>query len=57
MKFVSLTQEQIIEAKRLNEGLIIVSYNDNGRIRMETEDGLDPYVWRDGRWVPMVNRG
>lgn len=57
MKMASLTLEQIMAAKRLNEGLVIASYNDNGRIRIETEDGINPYVWRDGRWVPTVYRG
>jgi len=40
-------------AQKQNLGKILVVYNDAGAIRMETEDGEDPYVWRKGRWKPM----
>lgn len=53
MKEYKPTRDMIIAAKLLNEGDIIFCYLDGKAIRMETEDGEDPYVWRHNKWVPM----
>jgi len=46
----------IVKAKDLNEGGILSVYEDNGRIRMETVNGDDPYVWRNNKWIPMKEK-
>lgn len=50
MDLSKLSDEMIRAAKSLNTGNIMVAYTDNGRIRMETENGKHTYVWRDGKW-------
>lgn len=41
-------------ASALNEGAIIFVYHDGPALRMETERGVNPYVWRGGNWQPML---
>ncbi|MCL4683104.1 MAG: hypothetical protein KJZ92_17785 [Rhodocyclaceae bacterium] len=53
MKEVKLTKEQRAAAATLKEGEILFAYKDGSAIRMETEKGRDPYVWRNGGWRPM----
>ena len=47
------TEEMLMRASALGTGKVLVVYRDGNAIRMETENGEDPYVWRDGRWRPM----
>ena len=54
MKEISLTMEQKKAAENLNEGKVIYSYLDGKNIRMETEEGDDPFVWRVDRWKRMT---
>lgn len=53
MTETTLTQEQQAAAALLKEGDVVFSYRDGNSIRMETEMGRDPYVWRDGAWRRM----
>lgn len=53
MKEITLTQVQIDAASDLNEGRVLYAYLDGTSVRMETENGADPYVWRGGKWIPM----
>lgn len=48
MTQVTLTIEQQAAAEKLREGKVLIAYRDGNAIRMETEYGRDPYVWRDG---------
>ena len=48
------TKEMVIQADLLLEGPILIIYKDQNDIRMETIDGIDPYVWRDNKWRKMV---
>jgi hypothetical protein len=41
------------EAAKLKIGKIIVCYKDNNAIRIETDKGNDPYVWRNNTWIRM----
>lgn len=50
---VELTYEQHEAAKTLKEGPVVYSYLDNHAVRMETREGVDPYVWHGDKWVPM----
>lgn len=47
------TEEMVEAARLLKTGKIIYCYRDGTSIRMETENGRDPYVWRDNEWRPM----
>jgi len=53
MKEVRPTKKMSEKAKALNEGRILIVYKDGHAIRMETENGDDPYVWRDNEWRRM----
>ena len=53
MQKIKLATEQQQAAIKLNEGKVIFSYKDGNTIRMETENGEDPYVWRNGEWRRM----
>lgn len=53
MMEIKPTAEMIEAAKKLGTGSIIYCYQDGTSIRMETEDGNDPYVWRNNEWRPM----
>ena len=53
LKVSSLTSEQKRAAEELNEGDVIFLYKDKTSLRMETEDGEDPYVWRNNNWIAM----
>jgi hypothetical protein len=53
MKEIKLTKLQKEEAKKLGEGKVIVAYLDGKAIRMETENGEDPFVWRNNKWRRM----
>lgn len=53
LKVSSLTKDQKRAAEELNEGDVIFFYKDATSLRIETEDGEDPYVWRNGNWVKM----
>lgn len=48
-----LPAEMVNEAEKLGEGGIF-AYRDGNCIRMETDTGESPYVWRSGKWVPMT---
>lgn len=50
-----LSYRMLEEAKKLQEELVLVAYKDHKIIRMETEYGKDPYVWRGGQWKAMKN--
>lgn len=50
---VKPTKEMIDAAKKLHTGRLIFVYKDGNTIRAETENGLDPYVWRNGQWRAM----
>lgn len=41
------------EAEKLKEGMILIVYKDHSAIRMETEFGEDPFVWRNNSWRRM----
>lgn len=43
------TQNMLKAAERLGMGAILVVYQDERCIRMETELN-GPYVWREGKW-------
>jgi hypothetical protein len=47
---ITLSVEQSLEARELNEGMVTFSYRDGSDVYIETEDGIDPYVWRDNTW-------
>ena len=55
MREITPTDDMIKAAIPLNEGDIMVVYNDNNAIRMETTDGEDPFVWRSNTktWIRM----
>lgn len=55
MKTIQLNEAQLEAAAALNEGPVAYAYLDEQEVRMETEEGNDPYVWRRGKWVPMVS--
>lgn len=55
MKTIQLTQAQLEAAEALQEGPVAYAYLDDQEVRMETEEGNDPYVWRRGTWVSMVD--
>jgi hypothetical protein len=57
VKEVELTAVMLKEAETLGEGQVLISYLDGTSIRMETEEGEDPYVWRQDHWQPMSPRG
>jgi len=47
-----LPSRMLDAAEALHEGDILIAYKDGSTIRMETAEGIDPYVWRSGRgWV------
>ncbi len=46
--------EMLEAAKLLEEGPVLIVYRDGNAIRMETEQGEDPYVWRDSAWTAMT---
>ena len=50
---ITLTESMLKEAEKLNTGKVIFAYRDGLAIRIETENGYDPYVWRAGHWVNM----
>ncbi len=50
------TEPMLKEAEKLQEGEILICYLDEGSIRIETESGQDPYVWRNGTWRRMCSR-
>ncbi len=54
MPEIALSKEQHAKVLALGTGKVIFAYNDKGQIRMETERGRDPYVWRDGDWRAMT---
>jgi len=49
----------VLAAAKLRQGPIICSYRDGRAIRMETRDGINPYVWRgrNSRWQIMRQPG
>ena len=53
MKEIKLTEEQNKAAVALNEGEVLCAYRDGNTIRMETKEGEDPFVWRNGKWRRM----
>ncbi len=53
MTEVRLTPEQDAQATSLGEGKIVFACLDGTAVRMETEGGESPYVWRDGNWRVM----
>lgn len=48
------TPEMLKSALALHEGVIETVYVDVTAIRMETELGDTPYVWRQGKWKSMT---
>lgn len=48
-----LSSQMINEAVKLGTGKILCAYRDGTSVRLETENGENPYVWRDGRWREM----
>lgn len=52
-KEIKPTEEMVKKAKELNEGKILIVYKDYNSIRMETEEGLVTYVWRNNNWKEM----
>lgn len=52
-KLENITKLMQEKAKALKEGKILIVYKDGTCIRMETERGVDPYVWRKGNWRKM----
>ena len=52
-KEIKLNKVQNDAANKLGEGKVIYSYLDCKAIRMETEEGEDPWVWRNDKWVRM----
>ena len=56
MTKITPTTQMIAAAKQLNTGPIIYTYRDGNAVRMETEYGDDPYVWRRDRWRAMIQR-
>lgn len=55
MYTIQLTTPQLEAANLLGQGAVVHAYNDEGVTRMETENGRDPYEWKDGSWVAMKN--
>lgn len=55
MTETTLSPEQHVGVSLLGTGPCIFAYLDGGCVRMETEFGRSPYVWRHGRWVEMVD--
>lgn len=53
MEIIEPTVEMIKESLKLNTGSIMVVYKDHNTIRMETELGMNPYVWRNNTWREM----
>ena len=51
-----LPEIMILESMKLKEGPIVFAYDDNGNIRMETEHGEDPFVWRRDHWQRMIEQ-
>lgn len=47
-------QDMLEAARLLNEGPVLIVYRDGTAVRMETEQGEDPYIWRGSTWVPML---
>ena len=45
MSEIKLTNEQYQKARDLGEGAVLCAYLDGRAIRMETEEGEDPFVW------------
>ena len=56
MENLKLTTTMLRAAKDLNEDGVLCVYQDCGKIRMETNKGESPYVWRGDKWVRMKNR-
>ncbi len=54
MNEISPTKVMVEQAELLKEGKILIVYRDFNTIRMETESGQNPYVWRSGCWKPMI---
>ena len=52
----SIPWEMVNKAKQLDEGQVLIVYLDNGRVRLETEKGITPYVWRQGKWKAMQSK-
>jgi hypothetical protein len=48
--FSKLSMNQRLAVEPLGEGPIVFVYLDGNNICMETMDGIDPYVWSDGKW-------
>lgn len=53
MDEAKLTVDQLQKALSLKEGEVLAAYWDHHALRMETEEGEDPYVWRDNQWRRM----
>lgn len=53
-KEIKPTEAMVKKAKELSEGEILIVYKDHNSIRMETEEGLSTYVWRDNNWRRMM---
>ena len=49
----NIPHRMIEAAEKLNTGEIIFCYRDCGAIRMETEMGRNPYIWKNGKWKEM----
>lgn len=55
MDNVMLSKEMMAAAQSLGEGPVLVVCRDGNAIRMETENGDGPYVWRGYCWRTMRN--
>jgi hypothetical protein len=55
MRQIDLSSAQAEAAASLGEGAVIYAYKDGNAVRMETERGNDPWVWRGGEWRRMRN--
>lgn len=53
MEKINPTVEMVKQAEFLNQGPILIVYKDDNAIRMETDTGNDPYIWRGGKWCRM----
>lgn len=48
-----LSAAQQHQARRLDEGEIILAHQTDDGVRMHTAHGAQPYVWRHVRWIPI----
>lgn len=55
VKKIQLAKRMIEQAERQDLGKIIFAYKDGNIIRMETENGEHPFVWRKETWREMRN--